>query len=281
MCFASSFSTNKIPSSKMKYTLAYAISALAAVAAAQKPSFLNTQFNIQAGQPFTLQFNNCDGGCTILLENGVSTALQPVKTLSSTFLFLAVIQLRWPLWRELLALMMGCALPCLADTLAADATGSSLSITLDSSLPSDTYALKITNNENGEFNYSEQFAFKGSASATASMSSAASTTASTAVVTVTTGSTSTSKTTVTSTTTTMGSSTSMSQGTTTMTSESLPLRCLFWGVPFALTLLTSLAGTPSSSPSPTPASTTVPGAAGRISSPIALVAGAIAAFYIF
>ena len=119
----------------MKYTLAYAISALAAVAAAQKPSFLNSAFDIKAGQPFTLMYNNCEGGCTILLENGPSNGLQPVKTLSSTFSFslfpvsqTAPYPLRGgelppppppppPPFALMMGLRLAFALPCLADAL--------------------------------------------------------------------------------------------------------------------------------------------------------------------
>jgi hypothetical protein len=65
----------------MKYTLV--LSALAAlVAAADKPKFLNSAFVLSEGEPFTLKFDGCEGGCTIALETGPSTNLKEVTTVT-------------------------------------------------------------------------------------------------------------------------------------------------------------------------------------------------------
>lgn len=67
----------------MKYSLV-AISALATAAAAQ-PQFLNTAFDVVEGQAFELKYDGCETTCTILIQNGESTDLKDVKTLSSKF----------------------------------------------------------------------------------------------------------------------------------------------------------------------------------------------------
>lgn len=64
----------------MKYAVVFA--SLAALAAAAKPSFLNTDFDLKEGSSFTLKFNNCQGGCTIILQNGPATNTKDVKTLT-------------------------------------------------------------------------------------------------------------------------------------------------------------------------------------------------------
>lgn len=64
----------------MKYSAA--VLAFAAAVAAQ-PAFLNTQFNVVTGQPFTLQYSGCEAGCTILLKSGPSGNLNTVQTLTS------------------------------------------------------------------------------------------------------------------------------------------------------------------------------------------------------
>jgi hypothetical protein len=65
----------------MKYSVA-AVSALVAVALA-KPEFLNSKFEVQEGQPFTLEYSGCSDGCTITLQTGKSTDLKDVKVLTS------------------------------------------------------------------------------------------------------------------------------------------------------------------------------------------------------
>jgi len=107
----------------MKYSAA--LLSLAAVAVA-KPAFTNLSFNVVEGEPFTLEFTGCEGGCTIILKNGERGDLQDVQELTSS------------------------------------AEGGSFTFTLDS-VPSDTYTFEIVNNETGEDNYSQQFVYEGEA----------------------------------------------------------------------------------------------------------------------
>lgn len=67
----------------MKYSVA-ALTAVAAVAFA-KPEFLNSNFVVQEGKPFTLEYSGCDSGCTIVLQTGANSDLKDFKTLTSTF----------------------------------------------------------------------------------------------------------------------------------------------------------------------------------------------------
>lgn len=107
----------------MKYSAA--VLSLAAVAVA-KPAFTNLAFNVVEGEPFTLEFTGCEGGCTIILKNGERGDLKDVQELTSS------------------------------------AEGGSFTFTLDS-VPSDTYTFEIVNNESGEDNYSQQFVYEGEA----------------------------------------------------------------------------------------------------------------------
>jgi hypothetical protein len=124
----------------MKFTIA-TVAALA-VAVAAKPAFLNTEFDVEQGAPFTLKYSGCESGCTITLLNGDSKDLNDYKVLT------------------------------------AEASGASFTFT-PSGLPTDTYAFKITDNETGEYNYSGQFEYEGTGAPTTAVSStaAASTTA--------------------------------------------------------------------------------------------------------
>jgi hypothetical protein len=106
----------------MKYTIA-TIAAFASVALA-KPAFLNTDFSLTEGKPYTIRYSGCDDGCTIVLQNGPSDDLSDYKTLT------------------------------------ASADGDSFTFT-PSELPTDTYNFKITDKA-GEINYSSQFEYKGS-----------------------------------------------------------------------------------------------------------------------
>ncbi|KAF4461360.1 FEM1 [Fusarium albosuccineum] len=106
----------------MKYTFA-TVAAFAAVALAE-PAFLNTNWDLTQGQPFTIKFSGCESGCTIVLQNGDSDDLKDYKTLT------------------------------------ASAEGDSFTFT-PSGLPSDDYNFKITDNDSGEINYSSQFPYKG------------------------------------------------------------------------------------------------------------------------
>ncbi|KAF5657331.1 hypothetical protein FHETE_10492 [Fusarium heterosporum] len=106
----------------MKYTIA-TIAAFASVALA-KPAFLNTDFSLTEGTPYTIRYSGCDDGCTIVLQNGPSGDLKDYKTLT------------------------------------ASADGDSFTFT-PSGLPTDTYNFKITDKA-GEINYSSQFEIEGS-----------------------------------------------------------------------------------------------------------------------
>lgn len=106
----------------MKYSFA-AISAFVALVVA-KPAFLNSAFELEEGKPFEIKYSGCEGGCTIVLQNGESDDTKDVETLTSS------------------------------------AEGSSFTFT-PKGLPSDTYNFKITNNDSGEENFSAQFEYKG------------------------------------------------------------------------------------------------------------------------
>jgi hypothetical protein len=66
----------------MKYSLTALSMAALAVA---KPAFLNTGFDVQEGEPFTLEFSGCEGGCTISLQHGPDDNLLDFKPLTSMF----------------------------------------------------------------------------------------------------------------------------------------------------------------------------------------------------
>ncbi|RGP67265.1 hypothetical protein FLONG3_8556 [Fusarium longipes] len=106
----------------MKYTFA-TVAAFATMALA-KPAFLNTEFDLTEGKPYTIRFSGCESGCTIVLQNGESTDLKDYKTLTTS------------------------------------AEGDSFTFT-PSQLPSDTYNFKITDSA-GDVNYSSQFTYEGS-----------------------------------------------------------------------------------------------------------------------
>lgn len=59
-----------------------AILSAAAVASAVSPSFLNNDYPVAIGEPFTLLFSGCETSCTITLENGPTDDLQPVEVLT-------------------------------------------------------------------------------------------------------------------------------------------------------------------------------------------------------
>ncbi|KAL7798580.1 hypothetical protein V8C37DRAFT_368365 [Trichoderma ceciliae] len=243
----------------MKYSVA-AISAFAAVALA-KPQFLNSAFQVEEGKPFTLQYSGCDAGCTITLQTGASDNLKDVKVLATS------------------------------------ATGASTTVTLED-LPSGTYSFKITDKSN-QSNYSQQFSFQGSAVASASASSASTATsaaetetasATTEAATTTAASTTAEESTttlVTSTTalSTANSTTKEASSTTTLVlSHSSTLKHNSTTVAPTNAASTTTGGrTTATSTSSNPAITTVPpgSAAGRLSSPLALVAGVALAIAFF
>jgi cobalamin biosynthesis Mg chelatase CobN len=107
----------------MKYSIA--LVAAAATIAMARPKFLNTNFDLVPGQPFTLEFSGCETGCDIILQNGDSKNLKDVQTLIK------------------------------------DTKGPKETLTLSPSFPKDTYAFKIVANDGSDPNYSEQFQFEG------------------------------------------------------------------------------------------------------------------------
>ncbi|PTB43041.1 uncharacterized protein TrAFT101_001600 [Trichoderma asperellum] len=224
----------------MKYSVA-AVSALAATALA-KPSFTNVSFQVEVGQPFTLTFAGCSSGCTIELQTGASNNLKDVKTL------------------------------------ATGVTGTSATVTLDK-IPSGTYNFKITD-ASGESNYSAQFPVQGDVAASASASSETSakeTNTATEAPTSTAASSSAEKSTTlvkstTAHTTAASNSTTASPSSHSSTAKHNSTSAAITTGPATTT---SAAETTAAKTSSKPAVTTVPpgSAAGRLSSPIALVAG--------
>ncbi|KAG6058784.1 hypothetical protein E4U17_007513 [Claviceps sp. LM77 group G4] len=209
----------------MKYAVVFA--SLAALAAAAKPSFLNTDFDLKEGASFTLKFNNCQGGCTIILQNGPATNTKDVKTLTSA------------------------------------ATGDSFTFKA-SDVASGTYNFKIiSNTDTTEFNYSKQFAYSGTGTvgASSSQSPSASSAAASSTAVASSAASSTMKSVSSS---SRGSSTGSTTGSTTGSASSTAS---------ATTSMESSTATRSSAT----AATTIPNAGGRSASPLALVAGAVAA----
>ncbi|KAJ4163382.1 hypothetical protein LMH87_005116 [Akanthomyces muscarius] len=129
----------------MKFTAATVATAVAVLATGvlAKPMFTNTVINPQEGEPFTLTFSGCTGGCTITLQTGPnSQALEDIRTLTT------------------------------------DATGGSFDVTLNN-LGSGTYSFKITNNSDGsDPNYSTPFSYTGTGTTSSGSSSSMSPTAS-------------------------------------------------------------------------------------------------------
>lgn len=149
-------------------TTTFVASTLAAVAAAQ-PAFLNSAYDVQQGQPFELRYTGCSSGCTILLQDGPRSDLTTIQTLTCAS-SLARLKLRGRGALETKAAYKLTSCPCPA----ADATGSSTTVTL-SNVPSGQYAFKIIDNSDQSYNYSPQFTYQGTGTATASASSASTT----------------------------------------------------------------------------------------------------------
>lgn len=120
--------------------------------------FTNTDFSVEAGQPFVLTWTEGTGPYQILLKNGPSGNLDTVETL--------------------------------VESTTADST----TVVLPTSLTTDVYAFEIVDTSDDSNNYSVQFEFAGSA-AVSSATSATSTAASTTMTTATTATTSTTGTT--------------------------------------------------------------------------------------
>ncbi|EFZ00413.2 hypothetical protein X797_004013 [Metarhizium robertsii] len=219
----------------MKYALV--ISALAALAAAaEKPKFLNSNFQITEGQSFDLKFDGCEGGCTITLQDGPNTNLKDYKVISTS------------------------------------ATGGSLAW-VPEGVVSGTYAFKITNNANKEYNYSQQFSYLGTG-ASVTASAASTTGSSTGSATATASSTEASSTVSITASSTESSTESGTASTTISTVTSSATTASGSSTTSAPSSATSHSST--STRSTTAATTTVPNAGVR-ATPMAFVAGAVAA----
>ncbi|KUI66869.1 hypothetical protein VM1G_02044 [Cytospora mali] len=118
----------------MKFTSTQLLAIAAALPSALAVEFTNSDYAVTAGKTFTLTWADASGPVTITLKDGPSTNLKDVEVLAS------------------------------------GVTGTSFTWTPDSSLPSDTYAFEIEDST-GVPNYSSQFSFQGSASASSSVAS--------------------------------------------------------------------------------------------------------------
>lgn len=231
----------------MQYSIA-TLAALATAVLAVQPHFTNTAFDVVEGSPFTISFDGCADGCTIVLQNGDSKDLKDYKTLT------------------------------------ASAEGGSFTFT-PTDLPTDKYNFKITDNDSGEYNYSDQFSYEGDAVATTETSSTAVSTTKAATSTTEKATSTTEE--ATSTTEKATSSTSKAVSTTekatTLTKAvSTPSRNNTTPVSSAASSTEDSSSTATedstSTAAETTAATTVPDSgAARISSSIALIAGAVMA----
>ncbi|KAH6610509.1 hypothetical protein Trco_000529 [Trichoderma cornu-damae] len=252
----------------MKYSIA-AVTAFVAVAFA-KPQFLNSAFQVEEGKPFTLKYSGCDSGCIITLQTGASSNLKDVKVLATSV------------------------------------TGDSTTVTLED-LPSGVYSFKITDSS-GQSNYSQQFSYQGTGTvsvssaptATSAQKTSATTEAATTESATTEAATTESTTTEAATTeesTTLVKSTKTTQSTTTTTTTEASSTTTTQVAHTSTSKLntttvasTTVASTTTGEHTTTAASTsshaaitTVPpgSAAGRLSSPLALVAGVALAIAFF
>ncbi|WYZ34832.1 hypothetical protein EsH8_I_001108 [Colletotrichum jinshuiense] len=193
-------------------------------ALAQAVQLTNSDFNIQAGQPFEITWSDAQGPVTLNLKNGPSTDLKTVSVIAS------------------------------------GQTGTSFTWTPSTTLPTDQYAIEITDSS-GTPNYSGQFNLVTSVTASASVSTTAvSSAVSTTVISTITSSASVSSSAETSAVTSAANSTTVASTVSTSTRAS--------------TRTSSTTGS-------TTSTTTVPGEAGRIGSPIALIGLTIAAMLYF
>ncbi|ROW18068.1 hypothetical protein VPNG_00311 [Cytospora leucostoma] len=118
----------------MKFTTSGLLAIAAAFPSVLAVEFTNTDFDVVAGKAFTLSWADASGDVTITLKDGASTDLKTVSVLASGL------------------------------------TGTSYTWTPSASLTSDTYAFEIED-DTGVPNYSSQFEFVGSASATSAVAS--------------------------------------------------------------------------------------------------------------
>ncbi|KAL1883124.1 hypothetical protein VTK73DRAFT_9491 [Phialemonium thermophilum] len=117
----------------MKFFTAAAVAFLAAVAQA-KVAFTNSAFDVEAGKPITLTWAGNSGPVTITLKNGPADNLKTVTVIDT------------------------------------NDSGNSFTWIPSASLPSDVYALEIS--DGSDVNYSKQFTFQGSGTASVTAPSA-------------------------------------------------------------------------------------------------------------
>ncbi|KAK1981292.1 Ser-Thr-rich glycosyl-phosphatidyl-inositol-anchored membrane family-domain-containing protein [Colletotrichum cereale] len=111
-------------------------------ALAQAVQLTNSNFNVEAGKPFTITWSDAQGPVTLTLKNGPSTNLVTVQSI------------------------------------ATGQSGTSFTWTPSSTLPSDQYAIEISDTSGGPPNYSAQFSLATDVTASASVSATATTAAS-------------------------------------------------------------------------------------------------------
>ncbi|CEJ94665.1 hypothetical protein VHEMI10182 [[Torrubiella] hemipterigena] len=116
---------------KISYLALTSLAAAATSDSDNRPHILNSDVQITEGKEFTLQFDNCPSGCTIILRKYISDQKQTdFKTLTTK------------------------------------TTGDSFSFT-PKDIPSDTYNFYIVNNANKTLeNFSDHFPYKGTATST-------------------------------------------------------------------------------------------------------------------
>ncbi|KAF6808117.1 hypothetical protein CSOJ01_07723 [Colletotrichum sojae] len=198
-------------------------------ALAQAVQLTNSDFSITAGEPFTITWSDNQGPVTLTLKNGPSTDLKTVTTITT------------------------------------GASGNSFTWTPSASLPSDTYALEIS--DGTEPNYSNQFTIAGASGTATAASSTGSASATTAAS-------SSASATVTTTVTPASSSASESASVSSAANSTVASS--------TVATSTRVRECTSATSESTTAPTTVPGGdAGRIGSPIALIGLTIAAMLYF
>lgn len=171
----------------MKFSVGTVLAFAAAVLA--KPVLLNSNYQIEEGEPFTLQWSNAQGPVTITLMTGDPSDLKEVTTITT------------------------------------GATGNSFTFTLED-LPSGNYAIRISDSS-GEPNYSELFPYVGTGTLTTTSGSTSATRSSTrtsASSTTSSSASSTSSSSSESSSTTSSASSSASTSTTTTTSSTSSTR---------------------------------------------------------
>lgn len=199
-------------------------------ALAQAVQLTNSNYDVQAGEPFVITWSDAQGPVTLTLKNGPSSNLQTVQTITS------------------------------------GQTGTSFTWTPSSTLPSDRYAIEITDSS-GTPNYSDQFSLATGVTASASVSSAASTASGTVTSTV-------AATTVTSSASLTSASTSAESSAVSSAANS--------SVASTVSTSTRASTRTSATSSATTAPTTVPGSDSvRLGSPIALIGLTVAAMLYF